>query len=159
MKFVIGKGNPLMLKTIYIPLFAIVFTLSACSQGNPVSPSPTSSATISPTPISSPTPTPSSGIEGYVWLGPMCGGPVRAGTNDCPDQPYQATITILESNGTQVAQFQSDQNGYFKITLSPGTYTIHPVSGKPLPRAIDQTVVVNNGQFTQITINFDTGMR
>ena len=39
------------------------------------------------------TPTPAeSGITGKVTIGPMC--PVMIEGQDCPDRPYQATITV-----------------------------------------------------------------
>jgi hypothetical protein len=62
-------------------------------------------------------------------------------------------------NKTQVNQIQTDINGYFKIQLAPGTYLLHPESGKPLPQASDQIVKVNPGQYTAVTIVDDTGLR
>ena len=105
------------------------------------------------------TPTGSSGVEGRVTQGPTCPGPVKIGTTECQDQPYQANITILDENNNQITQFQTDRIGFFKIPLNPGTYILHPESGKPLPSTTDQTVVVLEGQFTQIVILYDTGMR
>ncbi len=126
-------------------LFTIILllTLSACS---PV---------ISTTPAA----TPSSGIEGQVTEGPMCPGPVPVGENTCPDQPYQASIDVLGTDNKLITQFQTDTQGNFKISLPPGTYLLHPISGKPLPHAADQTVVVNVGEYTSISILYDTGMR
>jgi len=132
-----------MLKKIFLLLFIIIFLMSACSRSIPASSSPT----------------PSSGIEGHVTEGPMCPGPAQIGNNTCPDQPYQAVISIYNTNNTKITQFQSDLNGNFKIALVPGTYILHPESGKPLPRASDQSVVVNDGQYTQVIITYDTGMR
>jgi hypothetical protein len=132
-----------MMKTIYLPIFVILVAVSACVKANPSTSSPTSS----------------SGIEGHVTKGPVCPGPVRIGATNCQDQPYQASISILDSNSAQITQFQTDASGYFKIMLSPGTYTLHPISGKPLPRAADQTIVVTDGQLTQVTIAYDTGIR
>jgi hypothetical protein len=132
-----------MKKTIYNFIIIILFSLSACVQGMPIAPS------LSP----------SSGIEGHITEGPMCPGPAQIGNNTCPDQPYQATITILDANTNLITQFQTDVSGYFKIDLAPGTYILHPKSDKVLPHAADQSVVVNAGQFTQVTIIYDTGMR
>lgn len=132
-----------MEKTIFLPIFIILFTSSACNHGVPY----TNSST------------PASGIEGRVTEGPMCPGPVQIGNNTCPDQPYQATISVLNANNTQINQVQTDIYGYFKIPLFPGTYILHPASGTPLPRASDQSVVVSEGQYTQVTIIYDTGMR
>ncbi|HEX9089945.1 MAG TPA: carboxypeptidase-like regulatory domain-containing protein [Anaerolineales bacterium] len=107
------------------------------------------------------TPSPSgiSGIEGYVTEGPTCPGPVPIGGNECQDRPYQATISVLTAEGKLVTQFQTDIDGYFKIPLSPGTYNLHPESGNPMPNAAEQTVVVNENQYTQVSILYDTGMR
>jgi hypothetical protein len=132
-----------MIKKIFFPIFIILFLLSACVQDVPGTPSPT----------------PTSGIEGQVIEGPMCPGPVAIGGNNCPDQPYQATISILDANNKPMTQFQTDSPGYFKIVLPPGTYILHPETDKPFPHAADQSVTVRDGQYTQVTIMYDTGMR
>lgn len=124
----------------YIVICVLLLVLSACGQ-------------------IAPTPGPTSGIEGSVTEGPMCPGPVPIDNNTCPNQPYQATITILNADNKKVAQIQADANGYFKLPLVAGTYILHPEPGKPLPIAADQTVVVIDGQYTQVTIVYDTGMR
>lgn len=119
----------------------ILFTLSACNS------------------FFSSTPSSTSGIEGYVTEGPTCPGPVPIGGNECQDRPYQATISVLNTSGKQVTQFQTDINGYFKTPLSPGTYILHPESGNPMPNAAEQTVVVSEDQYTPVSIMYDTGMR
>jgi len=164
-----------MIKTRIILLMIILIGLSACAQQLPIVSTPTASSgtdgTVSG--ISTPTatngteggesatstPIASSGIEGHVTKGPTCPGPVRIGATDCQDQPYQANITILDEKDNQITQFQTDSVGYFKLSLNPGTYIIHPESGKPLPIAADQTVFVVDGKFSQVTIQYDTGMR
>jgi len=143
MKLFIGNSNINMHKSIFLPILVILFTLSGCDLSTPLTNSPT----------------PSSGIEGHVTEGPMCPGPVPIGNNTCPDQPYQATISILNANNTKITQIQTDVYGYFKISLSPGTYILHPQLGKPFPHASDQSVAVTNGQYIQVTIMYDTGMR
>jgi hypothetical protein len=89
----------------------------------------------------------------------MCPGPVAVGGNSCPDQPFQATISILNTENKEIARFQTDSAGYFKIELPPGTYTLHPESTSALPHASDQTVKVAPDQFTEVAIIYDTGMR
>ena len=130
-------------KRIYIGIAILVIALSGCNQAVLITPSNT----------------PTSGIEGYVTEGPMCPGPVAIGDTSCPDQPYQATIAILDTDNQEITRFQTDASGYFKITLAPGSYTLHPQSEKVLPHASDQTVVVTPNQFTQVTVMYDTGMR
>jgi len=103
------------------------------------------------------TPPPDTGIEGQVLIGPMC--PVVQFGAPCPDQPYQATIAVLDKNGRQVTQFQSDAQGRFRVSLAPGTYTLRPESSDGFTRAGEQPVTVAGGQYTQVTIAYDSGIR
>jgi len=130
-------------KRIYFPIFILVLLLSACAQAASYNP----------------TSTPSSGIEGYVTEGPMCPGPVAIGGSSCPDKPYQAAISILSTDSQEIIRFETDPSGYFKISLLPGTYILHPESEMALPHASDQTIIVTPDQFTQLTVIYDTGMR
>lgn len=105
-------------------------------------------------------PPPNTGITGTVTLGPMC--PVMREDQPCPDHPYEATITIIETySGEQVAQVTSDAQGFFQIALMPGTYILHPETPPDniLPAAGEQTITVNTGQMTQVVILYDTGIR
>ncbi len=103
-------------------------------------------------------PTPKgNGIEGQVLIGPMC--PVVQQGQDCPDQPYQATLTVNTSNGVQITQFRTDEQGHFKVPLVPGDYVLHPESPNGIPFAGEQSFTVSSGQYTQITIHYDSGIR
>jgi hypothetical protein len=103
-------------------------------------------------------PTPKgNGIEGQVLIGPMC--PVVQQGQECPDQPYRATLTVNTPNGVQIAQIKTDEQGRFKLTLVPGEYILHPESPNGIPSAADQPVVVSSGQYTQLTIHYDSGIR
>lgn len=106
--------------------------------------------------IYSPTPR-GSGIQGQVLLGPMC--PVVQPGQACPDEPYQATLTVNSLNGVQIAQVQSDEQGHFQVALVPGEYILHPESPGGLPFAGDQSFMVETGQYTQITVHYDSGIR
>jgi hypothetical protein len=106
--------------------------------------------------IYSPTPR-GSGIEGQVLLGPMC--PVVQQGQECPDQPYQATLTVMNRDGVQVTQFQTDDQGRFSVPLVPGEYILHPESPNGIPFAGDQSFMVETGRFTQITVHYDSGIR
>ena len=106
------------------------------------------------------TPTPTdSGIAGKALVGPMC--PVMIDGQDCPDQPYQATITVNNPEGRKIAQFQTDEDGKFTIPLSPGEYILIPETpeGKPYPFADQQPFVVLQGEFTRIIVLYDSGIR
>src|SRR5260221_13675430 len=100
---------------------------------------------------------PDSGIVGQLTIGPL--GPVeRPGTINY--RPYEGTVIVLDQEEKMVTQFRSGPDGSFRISLKPGTYTLHPESAvRPYPRAAKQIVKVSNGQFTQVRINYDTGIR
>jgi hypothetical protein len=97
------------------------------------------------------------GIEGKVLIGPMC--PVVQQGQECPDQPYQATITINDPDNRMVAQVKTDAEGRFKIPLEPGHYILHPESPNVMPYAGEQTFVVEADQFTQVIVHYDSGIR
>ncbi len=105
-----------------------------------------------------PTPQPSdSGIEGAVTIGPMC--PVMQANKPCPDRPYQAVLTVMTTNGKKVTQFQTNENGLFRIELGPGDYVLHPESPNELPFAVDIPFTVYEHQFTRLEISYDSGIR
>ncbi len=100
-----------------------------------------------------------SGIEGLVTIGPMC--PVMQEDTPCPDQPFQATIVIEDEGGDEVATVESAEDGSFRIELAPGSYTLIPQSPNPgaPPHAGEQQVEVEAGAFTEVTIQYDSGIR
>ena len=106
--------------------------------------------------VHNPTPR-ESGIEGQVVIGPMC-SVVQPG-QACPDGPYQTTLTVNSLSGRRIAQFQTDETGRFKIPLEPGEYILHPESPNGFPVASDQTFAVEAGKYTQLTVNYDSGIR
>ena len=102
-----------------------------------------------------------SGIQGVALAGPQC--PVQGpGVGDeCDDQPYQATIIVRSENGsTEITRFTAEDDGTFRQPLPPGSYLLDPQAGENgFPFADDQLVTVTEGQFTEITILYDTGIR
>ena len=100
-----------------------------------------------------------SGITGKVLVGPMC--PVMIEGQDCPDQPYQATLTVTSLDGRKVAQFETDKDGNFNLPLAPGEYILHPESpqGMPLPFAEEQSFTVSPGEYTRLIVSYDSGIR
>lgn len=98
-----------------------------------------------------------SGIDGQVTIGPTC--PVVQVGMDCADKPFQAEFVVLDKNGREVLRFSSDPQGLFKVNLDPGDFRLHPVSTGVMPYAADQDFIVTEGQFTHLTIQFDSGIR
>lgn len=107
-----------------------------------------------------PTETFTSGIKGIVMIGPI--SPVEK-EGEINEKPYpEAVIQIMDSKGKkEVASVKSDQNGRFEIYLAPGTYQLLPKTPdkQPLPVAEPQTVVVTANKFTEVTIQYDSGIR
>jgi len=101
-----------------------------------------------------------SGISGVVLAGPTC--PVESPDNpDCDDRPYAASIVVKTADGRfTVTRFTAGDDGRFRVPLFPGTYRLDPRPGASgFPVSSPQTVVVQSGAFTDLTISYDTGIR
>ncbi len=101
----------------------------------------------------------STGIEGQFLRGPVRGGPVRV---DAPSEaPVQGIFHVLDADGQEVATFETDEEGRFRVTLPPGTYTLVPGDDLPIMRPGRQKkpFTVASSGFTRLRIVFDTGMR
>src|SRR5688500_17765494 len=91
-----------------------------------------------------PTPEPlDSGIEGIVTIGPMC--PAMQEDVPCPDQPYQATMTVLTTSGKILIEFQTGESGRFQVGLAPGEYVLHPEPRDSISFAADVLFTVKEG--------------
>ena len=97
-----------------------------------------------------------SGVEGQVFIGPMC--PVMREGEECPDQPYQANLTVYSLKGERIVQVQTDEDGRFKIPLFPGEYILHPEL-ENITFAEEQTIIIEAGVFTEVIVNYDSGIR
>jgi len=107
---------------------------------------------------------PPSGVRGTVILGPTCpigGEPGASDPIPCLT-PYVAQLVVVDGQGVAVAQVTSDADGRFEVTLPPGDYVITPTppaSGDLFPIAQPLSVVVIAGEYLEIQINYDTGIR
>lgn len=103
------------------------------------------------------TPTPSdSGIKGLVTIGPV--SPVQR-QGESGEAPYAARIVIRRANGGTVAEIGSGADGRFSVNLAPGRYVLEPQSPGVLPFAGPQEVTVEPHRFTEVTVQFDSGIR
>ena len=101
-----------------------------------------------------------SGIDGHTVVGPEC--PVMRAASPCPDKPLRARLTVTSiGSPVTLATVTSDAEGYFRIPLAPGRYTVRPgnLSRAALPTAHVVTATVVSGRFTVLTISFDSGIR
>jgi hypothetical protein len=106
------------------------------------------------------TPLAPSGIRGTVLLGPTCPGPADSEATQEPCvTPYAAQLAILDADGKVVARVTSGADGTFAVDLPAGDYTVAPQNGDPVPSAPSQPVTVEPGKYTEIQINYDTGVR
>lgn len=141
-------------------LFTLILLLTACApQVAPEEP-PVSSPDATPMLNTAPTtPASGTGIQGKVLIGPACPGPARVDDTACADKPYQAEILVLDMKGKEIARVTSGVDGTFRFDLAPGTYVLHPFSGNPYPTAGEQEVDVLQDEYTDVQIDYDSGMR
>lgn len=97
-------------------------------------------------------------IEGTITLSPAHGGPSRAGVPN--STPLRNAEFVVEKEDGAVAEFATDAEGRFRISLPPGHYTISlknkkSVIGRYGPFEVD----VAAAQTTKVEWNCDSGMR
>jgi hypothetical protein len=110
---------------------------------------------------STPAASPDSGIRGTVLAGPTC--PVETPQSPCPDRPLTAAPIQVKSLTTgSVTTAHSDANGQFRLVISPGKYEVKPLpfenQSLPAPGPA-QEVSVQAGNFADVTVTYDTGIR
>ncbi len=100
-----------------------------------------------------------SGVRGLVTIGPMC--PVLQKGVPCPDLPFSTKIVIEDEAGIEIASIVSGDDGLFQIELDPGSYVLVPESPNPgvPPMAQEQAVEVAEDEFTEVLIQYDSGIR
>jgi hypothetical protein len=98
-----------------------------------------------------------SGVLGEVRIGPVT--PVQQpGVENTA--PYAADLVVRSvPGGNVVAETRSGSDGLFRIALPPGDYLLEPRNGAPLPIAQPQEFMVVRGQFTQVHVEYDSGIR
>lgn len=94
-----------------------------------------------------------------MMIGPTC--PVERINSPCPDRPYAGEVSVRDQSGSQVADVHADDSGRFRIVLTAGTYELVPVSPHPgvPPFGKPQTITVVSGQYTRVTVEYDSGIR
>ena len=120
-----------------------------------------------------------SGIRGVAMAGPV--RPVDRFGDPPNERPLAgAVITIQpDGGGKEITRKRADEKGRFEIALAPGTYLLVPLApwandeappqepqdndlkgdAVMLPRGTPQTVFVQAGDFTEVTVDYDTGIR
>jgi hypothetical protein len=133
-------------------LIVAVGLLMACGTGPPAGSPPSA-----PGPSAS---TASSGVEGTTRVDAGC--PVLHAGQTCPQRPIQARIVVTAPGRTAVVtNVTSGQDGRFRIPLAPGPYILtgQNTTGAPVPTAMPVHVRVQPDGWTQVTVDFDSGVR
>ena len=98
------------------------------------------------------------GLEGVISISPVQAGPIRPGVPD--SKPLGHTEFVVTKDDKQVASFETDDKGHFKISLPPGHYSISrkglkPGIGNYGPFEAD----VGAGEMKRIQWTIDSGIR
>jgi len=99
------------------------------------------------------------GIEGVITFGPTQGGPIRADTPS--SKPLANTAFVVENEkGAEVASFTTDDQGRFRVPLTPGHYTVSKEGKKHgIGHYGPFDVDVVAGRMTNVQWECDTGIR
>jgi hypothetical protein len=101
---------------------------------------------------------PGSGIEGTVTVSPTHGGPIKEGEPD--SAPMANAALVIETAGGSAKTVTTDGQGHFKIELPPGRYSLRTEkTGMRGRRCALLDIEVSAGEFKQVHLNCDTGMR
>jgi hypothetical protein len=75
-------------------------------------------------------------------------------------RPYAATVVVTSGgDGTPISRLTTGHDGRFTIDLTPGDYTLVPENGEPFPIAQPLDVTVVAGQYVEVEVNYDSGIR
>jgi hypothetical protein len=78
----------------------------------------------------------------------------------CPDKPYAGTLSFLTERGRIPAgRVTAGGDGYYRISLAPGTYIVQAESPGALPAGGELVVAVWPHEFTRQDVVYDTGIR
>lgn len=101
---------------------------------------------------------PTTGIEGVISIGPIHGGPTRAGETD--SAPLVKVTFDVSTGAGAVASFETDDTGHFRVALAPGHYSIERRgSKKKLGGCGPFEVEVPAEGFKRIRWDCDSGLR
>jgi hypothetical protein len=80
--------------------------------------------------------------------------------NGCPAVPVRARVELIDQAGRMMSTVDTDAQGGFVFTVTPGVYTVKASSlSGAFPRPASVDVTVRAGQAARITIMMDSGIR
>ena len=97
------------------------------------------------------------GLEGEIRIGPNHGGPARIGVTD--SRPLANTTFVVKKGEKIITSFETDDQGRFRVSLPPGTYTVSKRDGKVKVGSYGPfEVEIVAGQMKKVQWECDTGM-
>jgi Carboxypeptidase regulatory-like domain len=99
-----------------------------------------------------------SGIEGVITISPVNPGPIR---DDAPaSMPLANATFVVEDKNGEATSFTTDGQGRFRLSLTPGHYTVSIKGRKTTighfgPFEVD----VVSGKMTKVQWDCDSGIR
>ena len=100
--------------------------------------------------------TSTSGLRGLVTRGPIT--PVCAAEQPCTAPATGVTLTFW-SSGHVVGRATTNANGWYRISLRPGTYGVGMASQSSLRRLTPVRAAVSPDRYRRVDFSIDTGIR
>ncbi len=97
------------------------------------------------------------GAYGMVSAGPTC--PVEQAGHPCRPKPVLGEVQARATGGGVIGEARTSGQGFYKLALRPGTYTLEVITGGLLPRCPPTEVTVSPGKWAAADITCDTGIR
>ena len=98
------------------------------------------------------------GLEGTINISPIHGGPAIIGVPNA--KPYANADFIVKKGEEVVASFKTDEQGQFRVQLTPGHYSVSlKQSAGKFPRRGPFEVDIVAGQIARVQWTCDSGMR
>jgi len=110
-----------------------------------------------------PLPSAAPGVSGIVTAGPVC--PVERIPPDpqCAPRPVAgAVLVILDAGGREIGRATSGADGWYRLDLAPGSYSLaaQPVQGlMRAPSPISFNVDAGSDGPVRVDVGYDTGIR
>jgi hypothetical protein len=80
--------------------------------------------------------------------------------NPCPDRTVTGIAVQVRSRAGSVQQARTNRAGRFRVAVPPGSYVVQPIvesAGVGFAKPVEVTVTA--GQFTEVALIVDTGIR
>ncbi len=94
-----------------------------------------------------------SGLFGKVTRGPIT--PVCIAEVPC-SAPVPGAMIVFSRAGHEVARTRTSAKGTYRLTLTPGTYSVRVLQARPVDPGVAR---VQRGQFRHTDFSIDTGIR